>query len=982
MTPNFALGLTDDGITLWHRDPAGWLRVGAVPMDSADMDSRMRKLVDTAHLLAPDGIRTKLVIPDDQILFCDLTPSGTSHDQKADSLRKQLVGRTPYPVEELVFDWVEKGSSAHLAVTARETVMEAEEFAKGYGLNPVSAVAAPASDRFAQEPFFCTTRTARSVPGDPASLSQHRDMVREKGMVTLPAPKPPATAPKPTPEPAKAAAPATAPDLAKPAPAPPIAKPAKAGPELAPTTAKTVDESPRSAPAAAKPADTSVDTSDSKSTLASTALTSSAQDTVSRKTLSIAAQARKSALLGKLMAAKEVRPTPSAEARAQTGASSGFAAILESKLKRETAEEAAQADAPPVAAFQSRRGRPAESAQIASESPKDKAAAAPLSSVLPALQRQAERGKGAMKSLLGGFTAKTAGTAAKTASPPAAATPATLAAALTRTPTPKPAAGSPAKPASPTPERRDPLTTLREQTAARSQTEAERLTIFGARNHQPEAGASGGQRALMILGGVALLLVAVAIWALYFQGTRPASVDLADDVTAPLATDLALDAPVAEDVTALEDIEAALGLEDAAQQPPLSLGEPDLADSGIAEQTLTERHDTPVEPQSGRIAGLRSVSLIAPVDAVPFPAAPPAPAPFGTEPLPPLRSELVGEPALDLSQAVADSLAEALAAGDPSPAGGQALPAGEEALTITPIQGRPAAVPPRRPEGLVSEDVLAALRPEPVVSAPEAPLAEAAAAPAAQAAASATPAPTDESALEITVTAGTPSAVPPARPEAIAPEAEAVAPVVPAPDAGADGSTEIDPEDQARLATPPPGGVALTALRPAARPENLPVHDTTAPETPDFADASALAVPASMRPGARPAQFAAIVQRTLAARPAQTAAAAPQPQTQQAPAPQPPVQTASAAVAAPPIPTSASVAREATQTRAINLREINLIGVMGTSSNRRALVRLSNGRIVTVRIGESLDGGQVTAIGDTELRYVRRGRDVVLRLAS
>jgi hypothetical protein len=35
-----------------------------------------------------------------------------------------------------------------------------------------------------------------------------------------------------------------------------------------------------------------------------------------------------------------------------------------------------------------------------------------------------------------------------------------------------------------------------------------------------------------------------------------------------------------------------------------------------------------------------------------------------------------------------------------------------------------------------------------------------------------------------------------------------------------------------------------------------------------------------------------------------------------------------------------------------------------------------------VRVGETLDGGQVVAIGDSELRYIRRGRDVVLRLAS
>ena len=98
--------------------------------------------------------------------------------------------------------------------------------------------------------------------------------------------------------------------------------------------------------------------------------------------------------------------------------------------------------------------------------------------------------------------------------------------------------------------------------------------------------------------------------------------------------------------------------------------------------------------------------------------------------------------------------------------------------------------------------------------------------------------------------------------------------------------------------------------------------------------------------------------------------------------PQAEIVQASAASAAPRIPSSASVTRAATQTRAINLRQINLLGVMGTPSARRALVRLDNGRVVTVEVGERLDGGEVTAIGESELRYNKRGRDVVLRIAS
>jgi len=67
---------------------------------------------------------------------------------------------------------------------------------------------------------------------------------------------------------------------------------------------------------------------------------------------------------------------------------------------------------------------------------------------------------------------------------------------------------------------------------------------------------------------------------------------------------------------------------------------------------------------------------------------------------------------------------------------------------------------------------------------------------------------------------------------------------------------------------------------------------------------------------------------------------------------------------------------------AMSLREINLIGVYGTPNDRRALVRLENGRYVRVSVGDSLDGGQVSAISDSALNYVRRGRTITLEIAG
>ena len=76
------------------------------------------------------------------------------------------------------------------------------------------------------------------------------------------------------------------------------------------------------------------------------------------------------------------------------------------------------------------------------------------------------------------------------------------------------------------------------------------------------------------------------------------------------------------------------------------------------------------------------------------------------------------------------------------------------------------------------------------------------------------------------------------------------------------------------------------------------------------------------------------------------------------------------------------MARAATIDNAIRLRDINLIGVYGRASNRYALVRLPNGRYLRVSPGDPLDGGSVTAISESALNYVKRGRTYTLEIPS
>ena len=184
---------------------------------------------------------------------------------------------------------------------------------------------------------------------------------------------------------------------------------------------------------------------------------------------------------------------------------------------------------------------------------------------------------------------------------------------------------------------------------------------------------------------------------------------------------------------------------------------------------------------------------------------------------------------------------------------------------------------------------------------------------------------------------------------------------------------------------------ALAAARPKSRPASLAPIVTPAPDAPNVPDiatvvatiaqaapvnpfitATARAVAISSRPDTRPRNFARVVARARDSAAKQTARAA----TAQPAAP------ASNAAAQPSGNIPQSVARAATFDNAIRLRDVNLVGIYGRQNARRALVRLGNGRFVKVEIGSSLDGGRVTAIGDSALNYVKRGRTIALQLPS
>lgn len=283
--------------------------------------------------------------------------------------------------------------------------------------------------------------------------------------------------------------------------------------------------------------------------------------------------------------------------------------------------------------------------------------------------------------------------------------------------------------------------------------------------------------------------------------------------------------------------------------------------------------------------------------------------------------------------------------------------------------------------------------------------------------------------------AGSPSIVPPTRPgtspvapsdtdapsatdePAAAPEADAAATGDAAqtlPEASLDVLAEVPVRPDARLSTagalnaanisldglrppprpddavpddllPAPPTTAFSGPRPAPRPDGLAPEETSATPAVDIdgalagildgaadplASATSSAVARSVRPDNRPNNFDRVVQQARArqSRAAQSAPAAAEPD------------AVSSAAAQPSGPVPRTVASAATQENAINLRRINLIGVYGRPNDRRALVRLSNGRYVRVGVGDRLDGGRVAAINDNALNYVKSGRTVTLEI--
>jgi type IV pilus biogenesis protein PilP len=162
MKPQFALDLSHTGIRLLHVAGGGETELGAVRLDDSAFETHVYDLYRLAEGRAKGRVRTQLLIPNSEVLYTRVHTGAGEREARGKAVAEALASMTPYDLDDLVFDWRAEGEDALVAAVARETLEEAEAFAKRHGFNPVSFSARPAEGSFRGTPDFGQTKLAEA----------------------------------------------------------------------------------------------------------------------------------------------------------------------------------------------------------------------------------------------------------------------------------------------------------------------------------------------------------------------------------------------------------------------------------------------------------------------------------------------------------------------------------------------------------------------------------------------------------------------------------------------------------------------------------------------------------------------------------------------------------------------------------------------------------------------------------------------------
>lgn len=984
MKPNFALNLSHEGICLLRRAKAGWVIVGEVQLDAPDLNERLSLLRQQAATLDSEQITCKLVIPNSQILYTEVDAPGPSDRARSKQIRAALEGLTPYQPKDLVFDWRAEGSSVQVAVVARETLREAEAFAAEFQFNPVSFVAMATPDSFDGEPYFGLTQRAPDYLGKSPRVERDATAIQ---IVPGPRPAPLPSAQKQPAEPAPAEAAPVQEVPSEPAAAADPARPdeADAQPEAPKPTKPKAKRKAKPKPATDTPPEPqstiAPEIADAAPALA--AASTAPEDPKSAGAPPVSFASRRAAAPPVVEPLPDPVPGPSAPPIASPIASPVVAPEPAPNVAAPTLSALDLDDVPEMPAWRQAAAAEPEPPVNGSSVPRD----------IPLIVDDALAEPVALPPRING-----AATSTRVAKPAIA----TVAQSRLRS---------------------------RKEAIAASSREAKSMAILGER----DAPKVGGKPRYLGLTLTVLLLMAfgvAALWSSLFlddpapgTGTgaiaainpvepivaepiapveeapvetpAPSSADSSAPNVGAAAPEVAgpstlgsdpVSAPLARNDTLGRTIDGALSEAlDGAPDAERALPVPEIA----APLTLpSEELATPPVASEGTVEVAR---LEEPAASLPATAPPPdriseaAPSRAEAE----RRYAISGIWQLDptpLQDPAATSQSDSLLVASVDPALTEAGPAalrgdGPDLRPVALLPPRPLrssfdldarGLVPATPEGNVSPDgtlvflgrppVVPGSRPGTVAPEPE-------------------PTPEPEPAVLAQPEQDVPTQepLPDADPEPAVqvPEEVAPPPLTPEQEILREVRPQVRPSsfEETFNQAPDEEGFSkeeLALIRPSLRPPSV-QEEVASDEPPAVAEetpASALAIASSSAPRGRPGRVERRAAEVVAARreaeeSAQSNAG-------------PPVRVAAAVV--PRAPSRASVAREATEKNVLNLNRVNLIGVYGSASDRRALVRLSSGRYVKVEVGDRVDGGRVAAIGSNELRYVKGGRNITLKL--
>jgi hypothetical protein len=927
--PNFALSLSFDGIKLLHRAAGGWREVGEVAVTADDLGAELAMLRKTAASLEPGGVRTKLIIPASQIKYLTIETAGLSDAARRKEAEAALQNATPYEVADLAYDISMDGPLTHVAAVARETLAAAEAFATEHRFHPVSFVAVPDDAPYLGEPFFGPTHEAANLLEAGEQVEPDGIAVVIVGAITPPviedvaADEAPTATCAPKVE-AEAVADAQA-EVETPV-VPQIKEPVEATAETPPPPAETTTPEDKDQPELDLAPTASKDTKPEANTKVETPVVQApiiqrepgAAPSVAVPPAPEAPVVKAPAASAPPSADEPTRPDPTREVLIAAASATGASG--------DAAEPLPPADPPKVAApagFSSRRKDAGSSSSAKAVGGARRIAVAPLSPDSSSLSKPAPAP----------MVADEAPAEESTSFAPAlvAASKRMKSEFMSRR---KPRAGAAAPIAAPA------------VAFPAANSEAERMTVFGARSQN----VGGKPRFLGLIMTVILLvfLAGVAAWAAVFLDDGIAGLlnDNKGRATAS-APENQIDPEVIRTPDGIDPEQTSTeeGVQAAALDPVLS-----AEDTAV----LDALQDTRLEPQVPVITEAEAAARYA-VTGI-WPLAPDTPLSAPDTP-----AEPVFRTGIDPVSTAADALAlpapqqfetdvQLAAVVSPPPLGqttqrdvsGLIVPSAEGVVTpdgYTLIAASPPLKPPQNltrfatPQTAVAPVVstLAAFRPQnrPLGLAEK----------------------TERAQLGGVTRSELAVYRPSLRPTSIQDRARKQQ----------EDAQAAEQEEEANAAAAA-AAAQLAAAASAAVPQ-----PAVAVVAPAIQNATRFATPKSIRPDVRPRNFDRIVKRAQRA--------APREDTRVAAA-----RTVAPRTVTPKVPSKASVSRSATVKNAINLRRVNLIGVYGKPSSRRALVRLANGRYQKVKVGDRIDGGRVAAISNSELRYQKGGRNVVLKM--